>query len=61
MHAAYTEGWLAAMVEHLVWGMSMVSYHWGSRSSETACVKSPGQLTGGGELSGTGSTIGNEK
>ena len=30
--------------------MSMVYYHWGSRSFEPAYVKSPGQLPGGGTL-----------
>ena len=28
--------------------LSMVCYHWGSRSPETACVKCPGQSAGGG-------------
>ena len=30
--------------------MSMVFYHWGSRSSETACVRAPASGLGGGRL-----------
>ena len=30
-------------------GMSMVYHDWGSRSSKTACVRGPAQLTGGGD------------
>ena len=39
----------------------MVYHYWGSRSSETACVRAPASRLGGGELSGTGIVIGNEK
>ena len=43
-------------------GMSMVYSHWGSRSSESAYVRAPARwLGGGGGLSGSGSTIGDEK
>ena len=30
------------------WGLSMVCYHWGSRSPETACVSAPASRLGGG-------------
>ena len=40
--------------------MSMVYYHWASRSSETACVRAPASWLGG-VLSGFVSTVGIEK
>ena len=42
------------------WGLSMVCYHWGSRSPETSCVSDPASRLGG-ELPDYGSTIGDEK
>ena len=30
------------------WGLSMICYHWGSRSPETACVSAPASRLGGG-------------
>ena len=42
------------------WGLSMVCYHWGSRSPETACVSAPTSRLGV-EFPDSGSTIGDEK
>ena len=42
------------------WGLSMVCYHWGSRSPETACVSTPASRLGG-DFPDSGRTIGDEK
>lgn len=39
----------------------MLYYHWGSRSSETACNRAPASWLGEGESRGTGIMIGNGK
>ena len=39
--------------------MSMVYYHWGSRSSETACVSALASRLGGG-VSGAGIMVGSD-